>query len=104
MKAVQIDPRDTTWEADFPAFRVYFWRGSMESIWASDEWRITEADVSEVLDWAASNADGRYLTIWVEAEDRGQLGMIRLQGWEPTRPDRPPGTRVQLAPDASKSR
>jgi len=93
MEAVGIDPRDTTWEDHFPAYRVYFWSGSRQSGWASDEWRITDADIPEVIEWAETNAGGRYVTIWVEAWNHGRLGMIRLQGWEPTRPDDPPASR-----------
>jgi hypothetical protein len=75
-----IDPRDTRWERDEAAYRVYFWRGT-----SSDEWRLTEADVSEVLAWAHENADGRRITLWVEDAANGELGLIRLEGWEPVR-------------------
>jgi hypothetical protein len=85
MEATAIDPRDTMWEADDAAYRVYFWRGSPESAWASEEWRLTGADIEQVLEWSKAQAAGRYVAIWVEAIDNGQLGMIRLRGWEPTR-------------------
>ena len=86
MRAEPIDPRDIRWERDEVAYRVYFWRGAG----TSDEWRVTEADVSEVLAWARENAQGRRITMWVEHTDNGELGMIRLEGWEPTRSKLPP--------------
>jgi hypothetical protein len=86
VRAEPIDPRDTRWERDEVAYRVYFWRGAG----ASDEWRVTEADVSEVLEWAREKAQDRYITMWVEHTAHGDLGMIRLEGWEPTRSETPP--------------
>ena len=79
MRAEPVDPRDIEWERDEVAYRVYFWRGT-----SSYEWRVTEADVSEILAWAHENADGRRITMWVEHTENDQLGMIRLEGWEPT--------------------
>lgn len=94
MKAEPIDPRDTLWESDQPAYRVYFWgRQSQRPFagWASDEWRLSEVDVADVLSWANERAQGRFITIWVEHESKQLgLGMIRLLGWEPTRNDSPP--------------
>lgn len=58
--------------------------------WASDEWRLTDADVHDVLTWATENVNGRYPTIWVELEAPGQTGLIRLSGWERTRTEAPP--------------
>ena len=92
MRAEPVDPRDIAWERDEVAYRVYFWRGAG----ASDEWRVTEADVTEVLDWARKEAQGRYITMWVEHTHNGDLGMIRLKGWEPTS-SRPPPAWVKWA-------
>lgn len=94
MRAEPIDPPDTRWESDQAAYRVYFWRRQSHrplAGWASEEWRLTEVDVADVLAWANQRAQGRRITIWVE-HDSGQrgLGMIRLLGWEPTRSDAPP--------------
>jgi hypothetical protein len=86
VRTESVDPRDIRWERDEVAYRMYFWRGAGES----DEWRVTEADVSEVLDWARATAQGRYVTMWVEHTDDSDLGMIRLEGWEPTRSKPPP--------------
>jgi hypothetical protein len=76
-----IDPRDTRWERNEPAYRVYFWDGNR--VWASTEWRLTETDVPEVLAWARDNAHGRRITVWIEATDQGEPGLLRLAGWEP---------------------
>ena len=55
-----VDPRDTTWEVDTPAYRVYFWSlppgpppsSSEEGIgWSSDEYEVEDADVTVVLEW-----------------------------------------------------
>ena len=100
MNATPIDPRDTAWESDYPAYRVSFWSGSRASAWRSTEWRITGADVPEVLGWAQACAEGRYVTVWVEAHDAGRLGMVRLLGWEPPRNDEPLGDYIAAAPFA----
>jgi len=100
VNATPIDPRDTEWESDYPAYRVYFWSGSRSSAWRSDEWRLTDADAPEVLSWAQEHAEGRYVTIWVEAHDAGRLGMVRLVGWEPPRSDDPRGDHIATAPFA----
>jgi hypothetical protein len=91
MQAVPADPRDTSWETDSPAYRVTFWTTAPGSGWSSSEWRVTDADVPEVLAWAAAEAGDRYMTVAVEADRDGRLGLIRLLGWEPTRADEPPG-------------
>jgi hypothetical protein len=94
VKAERIDPRNTSWEKDDPAYRVCFWHratnGPMAG-WVSDEWRLSEVDVAEVLAWAEQQARGRRITVWVEHDDdRDRPSMIRLFGWEPTRADSPP--------------
>ena len=91
MKAEPVDPRETSWENNDPVYRVHFWhRQSDRSMpgWVSDEWRLSNVDVAEVLAWAEAQAEGRRVTIWVEHDnDRDGPGMIRLLGWEPTRSD-----------------
>jgi hypothetical protein len=50
MDAQPVDPRDITWEVDYPTYRVTFWRRDGS---ASDEWRLADAvNVHEVLAWA----------------------------------------------------
>jgi len=56
-----VDPRDTTWEVDEPAYRVYFWRPVPQPIGvprglASEEFEVTGADVQEVIAWAEATA------------------------------------------------
>jgi hypothetical protein len=90
VRAEPVDPRDAGWELHEVAYRVYFWQGT-----SSDEWRLTEADVREVLTWAHENAHGRRITVWVEHVADGELGLIRLEGWEPTDVDPgPPWVRT----------
>jgi hypothetical protein len=94
VKAEPLDPRNTFWEKNDPAYRVYFWHRQSDrpmAGWVSDEWRLSNVDVAEVLAWAKEQAGGRRVTIWVEHDDdRDGRGMIRLLGWEPTRSDSPP--------------
>jgi hypothetical protein len=88
MQAAPIDPRDIRWEIDEPAYRVYFWDETRG--WSSDEWRLSEADVHEVLDWATEHAAGRRTTVWAELGQNGEPGLVRLSGWEPVRTAEPP--------------
>jgi hypothetical protein len=62
MHTTPVDPRSSGWEVDQPAYHVYFWRPPSsvpDAMWTSDEWRLTEADVHEVLAWAEDQAKGR---------------------------------------------
>ncbi|HEX9968552.1 MAG TPA: hypothetical protein VGB03_00310 [Acidimicrobiales bacterium] len=78
MHVVPTDPRDTTWEIDFPAYRVYF-RVPGGGPW--DEYEVRDADVDEVLAWAAGEAGGREYCVYVVVPDPGgKPGMIRLRG------------------------
>src|SRR5262245_39727872 len=93
MHAMPVDPRISRWEVDQPAYHVYFWQpfsNVLDAMWASDEWRLTEADVHEVLAWAEEEARGRRVTVWVEVVSDGKTGLVRISGWEPTRSDDPP--------------
>jgi hypothetical protein len=85
-----VDPRDTRWEVDNPAYRVYFFepeRGDPPGSWQSDEYEITEADVAEVLTWA--KADGRVFVLYVLAAGGDGPGLIRLVGADPNDADNP---------------
>lgn len=90
-----VDPRDSQWEADAPAYRVYLWRTpdpvdtpAAAGMVASDEYRLRDVrDVSEALAWAKSAAGpDRTFSLYVEHTDDGSPGLIRLQGADPTRP------------------
>jgi hypothetical protein len=86
MQVRKVDPRDTRWEVDDPACRVYFWSQSgdhPDSGWASEEWQIEGADVPEVLTWAGTDkARGAY-TLYVCYTCRTEPGLIRLHGIDP---------------------
>jgi hypothetical protein len=92
MYASPVDPRINRWEVDQPAYRVTFWQQSSSPSgagWTSDEWRLTEADVHEVLAWVDDQANGRRVTVWVDLAHDGEPGLVRLSGWEPTRAGHP---------------
>jgi hypothetical protein len=89
-----IDPRDTQWEIDDPAYRVYFWRQPIAPpgvpqehvMFHCDEHRLSgAADVGEVLDWARSTArTDQTFTLYVEHRDGERPGLLRLMGVDPT--------------------
>jgi hypothetical protein len=91
-----IDPRDTEWEVEGPAYRVYFWRQPLAPegvpqelvMFHSYEYRLTEAsDVGEVLDWARATAEpDQTFTLYVEHRHGDSLGLIHLMGVDPTVP------------------
>jgi hypothetical protein len=89
-----IDPRDTEWEIDDPAYRVYFSRQSIAPSevpqehmgYACHEHRLSGvADVAEVLDWTQHRVqpDQTYV-LYVEHRDAGRPGLLRLMGVDPT--------------------
>ena len=90
MQVHPVDPRDTRWEVDHPAYRVYFWHYEQprdpHGGWVSDEWQIEDADVDEVLNWARDNADGRRFVVYarVVCGQLGEPGLIRLLGTDPS--------------------
>src|SRR5688572_22126988 len=93
MHVTPVDPRDASWEVDQPAYRVYFWRRPQTAhdmpvdqvMWWSDEYEITGADIDEVLAWTHASAGPHGLfTLWVVSRHGGELGLIRLLGFEPT--------------------
>lgn len=77
MRERPVDPRDTRWESDTPAYRVHFWRHGHTS-----EWELTGADIDAVLHWATQHADGRQYAVYacIESPDGLGLGLIRLLG------------------------
>lgn len=92
MLAQPVDPRDQRWEVPKPIYRVYFWeRQAPEragSGWTSDEWRLEDTDIDEVLEWAQAKAASRRFVVYVEVTE-GQsdgLGLVRLCGTDPTEP------------------
>ena len=62
MEVRSVDPRDTEWGDDFPAYRVYFFTDPAPGLHGlkSDEFEIRQApDVGSVIEWAANEAAGR---------------------------------------------
>ncbi|MGH4031700.1 hypothetical protein ACQB60_22515 [Actinomycetota bacterium Odt1-20B] len=90
-----VDPRDTTWEQDHAAYRVYFWEGGSEGeSRTSYEYEVLdEVDVEELLTWAKEYAAERGWTytvyVWVAGgvvgDGKGGSGLIRLAGIHPSR-------------------
>jgi hypothetical protein len=93
-----VDPRDTAWEVDTPAYRVYFWSlpprpppsSSEEGMgWFSDEYEVEDADVTVVLEWANSRASpGQTFRLYALVHCNGTPGLVRLAGTDPTAPSR----------------
>ena len=82
-----IDPRDTTWEIDKPAYRVYFWTRVPQPIGfpmgiASEEFEVTKADVQEVIAWAEATAgsDRTYTLYALVQRPEREFGLVRLAG------------------------
>ena len=78
-----VDPRDTTWEVDDPAYRVLFF----DELGASEEYEVTDCDVPAVLAWAQRRAGERTYVVYalVRTGHEGP-GLIRLAGSDPNRP------------------
>ena len=92
-----VDPRDTAWEVDTPAYRVYFWlqppgsspSGEGQMAWVSDEYEVEDADVAVVLEWANSKTSpGQTFTLYALVNCNGTPGLVRLAGTDPTAPGR----------------
>jgi hypothetical protein len=99
METRAVDPRDTLWEVEHPTYRVHIWSpmpqpehvAPADQAWSCSEYDVTGADVEEVLAWARDRApsNGTY-TVFLRGTDKGEPGLFRLAGWEPTRRDPPP--------------
>jgi len=89
-----IDPRDTEWEVEGPAYRVYFWHQQLAPAgipqermgFQSVEYRLSGAiDVGEVLEWARATAGpNQTFTLYVEHRHGDSPGLIHLMGVDPT--------------------
>jgi hypothetical protein len=78
--ATAIDPRDTTWLENQPAYRAYIFDKSG----ASEEWRLTDVhSVCTALEWAESNSSGRDFVFYVEVRTPQGTGLVRLAGQDP---------------------
>jgi hypothetical protein len=113
MLAQPVDPRDQRWEVPKPIYRVYFWERQApertDSGWTSNEWRLEDTDIDEVLEWAQAKAASRRFVVYAEVTG-GQpdgLGLVRLVGTDPTDDQaRSPGpaTRLPLGQPADSVR
>jgi hypothetical protein len=103
-----VDPRDISWEADEPEFRVLFYRPSIEqataekSMFSTAMYRLTGCSVSEAVTWAQNNqrrehSDGYVL--YVIARFNGRVGAVRLEGIDPWRPQAAADNANQSADD-----
>ena len=88
---------------DRPVYRVNFWsRVSADVGWNLEAFSISDAvDVHEVCAWAAQNAHGRRLEVFVESEDEPtglvdgttapgtprRASLVRLVGSNPNAPE-----------------
>jgi hypothetical protein len=92
VKVESVDERTTSWEQDFPTYRVYFWDvttmpGSLFSVYT---YELTEAhNVQQVLAWADANARGRIYQVFVITGEEGHRGLLHLCGTTPTNPSDP---------------
>jgi hypothetical protein len=92
MEVRPVDPRDTTWEIDEPAYRVYFWGRVPQPVGfpmgiAAEEFEVTGADVHEVITWAEATAgsDRTYTLYALAQRPEGEVGLVRLAGTDPLR-------------------
>jgi hypothetical protein len=92
MLARPVDPRAQRWEVPKAVYRVYFWERPApertDSMWTSDEWRLEDADIDEVPEWARAKTAGRRFVVYVEVTggQPGNLGLVRLLGTDPADP------------------
>ena len=88
LSAQLVDPRDRRRELSNPAYRVYFWR-PVGDAFVSHEFQISNTDVMRVIEWADLHANDDETYAVFAVVDRGNdLGLVRLAGGDPTRPDR----------------
>jgi hypothetical protein len=87
-----VDPRDTAWEVDEPAYRVYFWRQVPQPIglspgFESEEFEVTGSDVHGVIAWAEATAgsDRTYTLYALVRRLEQEVGLVRLAGADPLR-------------------
>lgn len=88
-----LDPRDSEWTVERPAYRVFFWRplevprpAAGATAYQSRAYRLLGADdVDEVLRWAGEvKAAEETYAVYVESTDAGSPGVLRLTGADPT--------------------
>lgn len=97
MKVFETSHSESHYNIDSPNFRVDFWQKPSPSgynkAWSLDAYMLTGAeDVTEVLQWANDNANGRRFEVFVEIDDTEPVGkfetprktsLVRLLGTSP---------------------
>ena len=93
MQVRSVDPRDTSWEANAPSYRVHFWRrppgeppsGTGVMAYELESFEVEDVDVTGVLAWAeATAARDRTYTLYALVHCDGAAGLVRLAGTDPT--------------------
>jgi hypothetical protein len=87
-----VDPRDTTWEANAPSYRVHFARppgeppsGVGAMAYELDSFEVEGVDVAAVLAWAEATASpDRTYTLYAFVHCDDAAGPVRLAGTDPT--------------------
>ena len=82
----------TRWQIDRPTFRVDFWTQIAAPPpgphgapgYSRESYLVSDAELDEVEEWAAQQADGRDTVVYVSATLAGESGLIRLRGTDPT--------------------
>ena len=78
MKVRPVDPRDESWIMSVPDYRVYF----HDHHGNSDEYQLSGADVSVILEWAEAHKESRTYVLYA-CVPRDGLGLLRLAGRDP---------------------
>ncbi|MGA1838840.1 hypothetical protein VD659_18125 [Herbiconiux sp. 11R-BC] len=83
MRASETVHAEPAFSLDAPNYRVNFWQRSGEGAWVLDAFVLTEVrDVSEALEWAEVQANGRPFELFAEGRDEpvGAFGTPRTSG------------------------
>jgi hypothetical protein len=82
MHARQIDPRNVAWEKEQRTYRVYFQQLDDEygpgKGKVSEEWEITDADLSQVLTWISDHSRNLPFTLYAYIADDKEPGLLHL--------------------------
>ncbi len=82
----------TRWTIEAPDYRVDFWQEVAQADltkgvatgYGHESYLVSDADISEVLEWAGKTAAGRPVTIYAAVSPTGEPGLVRLAGTDPT--------------------
>jgi hypothetical protein len=91
MNIQPVDPRDTQWQIDDPAYRVTFWSEREDTsgtpAWSASEFEVTGngLEAEDVMSWAREQSKGNTQVVVYVLVDRldSRPGLIRLAGHEP---------------------